>query len=320
MHSLEETQLTIGIDFGGTSVKIGVVNQHQIIELAEPIVTQDFSGSELLISEMASSILRLKEKYSNVLAIGGGIPGFIHVERGLVYDLPNVPGWKNVMLADKLTELTEMPCIIDNDANCMAYAEWRHGAGKRADGTRMEHLVCITLGTGVGGGVISGNRMIRGSRCSASEIGQTSINYQGVRGHYGNLGSLEDYIGNNQITRDVQQRYASKGMKRSVDECSPKQLTILADQGDEIALEIWADVAEKLAGTLVNTCWIFNPEAIIIGGGVAKAGRHLFEPLKVCIDRQLAQPFKSHLKIIPACFGNHAGIIGAAAMALELLE
>ncbi len=307
--------LTIGIDFGGTSVKIGVVNGHELIARPTPIKTKDYTSPASLIFSIASEVNRLKKEHPNILAIGVGVPGFVHLKKGMVYELPNVPGWSNVYLRDQLTEHTGLPCALENDANCMAYAEWKHGAGKGK-----EDLICLTLGTGVGSGIISNNRMIQGSTSTAGELGHTSIHYRGVRGTYGNNGSLEDYIGHNEITANAQRAYAEQGYAYTMEQCEPIPLEKNALNGDPIALEIWNGIAEKLACALANACWLLNPEAIVIGGGVAKAGDLLFDPLKTYISNQLAHPFCDELEILPAHFSNEAGIIGAASLARDLID
>lgn len=307
--------LAIGIDFGGTSVKIGVTQGSQIIELAPPIPTEEYETPASLTQAISDTISNLRKTHPGIVAIGGGIPGFVNAKEGLIYELPNVPSWKNVKFNQTIQALTNLPCAIDNDANCMAYAEWKHGAGKG-----MEHLICITLGTGVGAGIISSNRLIQGSTSSAGELGQTSIDYKGTPGKYNNTGAIEDYIGNRQIAQYMHQRYNEQGQEKRIADCSPKKLSALADDGDPLAIEIWKEIAEKLACALANACWLFNPEAIIIGGGVSKAGKHLFTPLQKAIKTQLATPFYSHLKILPAHFGNNAGMIGAANISTDALN
>ncbi len=304
--------LSLGIDFGGTSVKIGVVEGQQIIDSCTPIPTAEYDSPSALIKAIGSCVDKLREKHPNIRAIGVGVPGFVNLDKGLVYQLTNVPGWVHVPLRDQLSAITGLPCIIENDANCMAYAEWKHGSGKG-----MEHLLCLTLGTGVGSGIISNNTLLHGSHSTAGELGQTSINYRGRKGAYGNMGALEDYIGNREIAKEAQEQYAKQGITRPLEECSPADLTQAAKEGDNIAIDIWRGIAEKLACAVVNACWLLNPNAIIIGGGVAKAGKFLFEPLDTFIRTQLSTPFYSHLKILPAHFSNDAGIIGAATLALE---
>jgi len=309
---MSQAPLSLGIDFGGTSVKVGVVQGQKIIDFCTPIPTQEYETPSELIKAIAASVSNLQEKHLGIAAIGVGVPGFVNLDKGLVYQLTNVPGWVHVPLRDQLSALTELPCTIENDANCMAYAEWKHGSGKG-----MHHLLCLTLGTGVGSGIISNDTLLHGSHSTAGELGQTSIHYRGRKGAYGNMGALEDYIGNNEIAKEAQSEYARQGITRSLEECAPALLTLAAEEGDTIAIDLWRGVAEKLACAIVNACWLLNPEAIIIGGGVAKAGPYLFEPLEMFIRTQLSTPFYSHLKILPAHFSNDAGIIGAATLALE---
>ena len=302
----------LGIDFGGTSVKFGVVEGHQVIAQAPAIATEDFQEAAPLIDAIVYVIEDLRAHHPGISAIGVGVPGFVDFPTGTIHNLTNVKGWKNISLRDILQDRTKLPVTVENDANCMAYAEWKVGAGVGKD-----HLVCITLGTGVGGGIITHGHMLRGSRSVAGELGQTSIDYQGRKGAYGNLGSLEDYIGNNEIAADARDTYASHDIEKSVTDCTPAALSKSAAQGDEIAVEIWQGIARKLACTVVNACWLLNPSAIIIGGGVAKAGGLLFDPLKQAISEQLSPAFLDGLEIIPARFSNDAGIIGAATLAHE---
>jgi glucokinase len=302
----------LGIDFGGTSVKFGVVQGHEVIAQAPAIATEDFNDSQPLIDAIVYVIEDLRSHHPEISAIGVGVPGFVDFPTGTIHNLTNVKGWKNIPLRDILHTRTGLPVTVENDANCMAYAEWKLGAG-----TGKDHLVCITLGTGVGGGIITHGHMLRGARSVAGELGQTSIDYQGRKGAYGNLGSLEDYIGNNEIAADARETYASHGIEKSIAECSPAALSQAAAQGDEIAIEIWRGIARKLACTVINACWLLNPAAIIIGGGVAKAGKLLFDPLRQCMEAQLSPAFLDGLEILPARFSNDAGIIGAATLAHE---
>ncbi|HRN23158.1 MAG TPA: ROK family protein, partial [Akkermansia muciniphila] len=193
-----------------------------------------------------------------------------------------------------------------------AYAEWKLGAGK---GKR--HLVCLTLGTGVGSGLIVNGELLRGSTCSAGELGQTSIDYRGRLGHYGNRGSLEDYVGNREIAADARTLYASHGIDKAIVDCNPIALERAALAGDEVAEQVWRDLAVKLSCALMNCCYLLNPEAIIIGGGVAKAKTLLFQPLQEIMKAQLAAPLVEYLEILPAQFGTEAGILGAAHLALN---
>lgn len=309
---MTDTPLAIGIDFGGTTIKIGVLFRSNLIDSAPPIGTQDFDGPDSLIDAMARVIHELRERHPGIAAIGVGMPGFVDFEKGVVHNLTNVRGWVEIPLKKRLFEITQLPTVVENDANCMAYAEWKRGAGRG-----LKHLIAVTMGTGVGGGLIVNGQMVRGARYGAGEIGQTSIDYQGRAGAYGNRGALEDYVGNNEIAADARNAYEAAGIYKNISDCSPAALATAATNGDPIALQVWDDVARKLATTVMNCCWLLNPEAIVIGGGVAKAGDLLFAPLQKHLFAQLSGPFKDHLSILPARFGSEAGMVGAATLALE---
>lgn len=311
---MSDSPLTIGIDFGGTTVKIAVVFQSHIIDSAPPIATQEFDGHEELIDAMVRVVEDLRARHAGVAAVGVGMPGFVNFEKGLVYNLTNVQGWESIPLKNLLEDRIKLPVIVDNDANCMAFAEWKCGAGRS-----FRHVIFITMGTGVGGAVIANGQMIRGACHGAGEIGQTSIDYQGRTGHYGNRGALEQYVGNNEIAANAREAYAAAGISRQLNECSPAALAAAAHHGDEIAAAQWQEVGKLVATAVMNCCWLLNPEAIVIGGGVARAGELLFQPVKEHLFSQLSGPFKDSLMVVPAAFGHEAGLIGAAAMAREIV-
>lgn len=302
----------LGIDFGGTTVKIGIVEGSKLVSSVAPISTQDFQDRDALISEIVKRIEEVRTSYPDLSAIGVGVPGFVDFKTGTIANLTNVVGWKEVPLKTILEEQTGLPCTVENDANAMAYAEWKLGAGKG-----YEHLVALTLGTGVGGGIIVNNQLVRGAKSGAGELGQTSVDYRGRVGAYGNPGALEDYIGNREIIQEAIRFYKHKGVHKTAEDLTPADLSDLADLNDETALEIWDWVAEKLACTLMNVCYMLNPETIIIGGGVSKAGDLIFNPLREKLEEWLSPTFTADLKILPAHFGNEAGMIGCARLARE---
>lgn len=302
----------IGIDFGGTTVKIGVVDGSQVLDKAPPIATQDYQDAPSLIDDIARTVTSLQCNFPDISAIGAGMPGFVDYPTGRVHRLTNVEGWVDIFLKKELEDRLKLPTTVDNDANAMAYAEWKVGAGQG-----MNHLVAITLGTGVGGGIVIDGKLARGANSVGSELGHVSINYKGRTGPYGNHGGLEEYIGNNEIVARARELYREAGQSLSLDDCSPKTLAESANNGDPIAMLVWDGIAEKLACALTSTVFLLNPEAIIIGGGVSKAGPLLFKPLEEKLFSQIGEPFKEHLKILPAQFGNEAGMLGAANLALE---
>jgi glucokinase len=176
---IEETRKAIGIDFGGTSVKPGVVLGGKVIEFAERILTRSHTGAESLLAAVVQSVEKLRTKHREVCALGAGLPGMVDSINGRVHELSNVPGWKDVGLTKLLEERTGLPVAIDNDANAATYAEWLYGAGR--DGV---NVVMVTLGTGVGGGLILDGKLYRGSQLGAGEIGQMTLDPNGEPGHF----------------------------------------------------------------------------------------------------------------------------------------
>jgi glucokinase len=307
--------LSLGIDFGGTSVKFGVCSNDSILEKADPLPTADFAGADPLINAILDRITHIRAKHPGIAAIGVGLPGFVDFNQGFVYELTNVPGWVNIPLKTVLGEKTGLPVTVDNDANCMTFAEHRFGAAKG-----FNNVVALTLGTGIGGGLIIENQLYRGGKFAAGEIGQMSIHYDGLAGHYGNLGAAEKYVGNKEIAQHAVLAYANIGIAKSEADCTPKAIAQAAQQGDEIARQIWGDVASWLGTALSSIIWLLNPDAIVVGGGVANAGDLLFDPLKKKLHATLFPLFWEDLELRTARFGNEAGIIGSAALALDSIN
>jgi len=302
----------IGIDFGGTSVKLAVVEGETLLTGVYRIPTQEFDNPDQLIDRIAAEVSKIRAEHPSVGAIGIGVPGAVNFFTGMTYNLTNVKGWSEVPLRDIIVEKTGLPTVIENDANCMAYAEWKYGAAK---GYR--HAVCVTLGTGVGGGLILNGDLFRGANYAAGEIGQMSIDLDGVPGPYGNTGALERYIGNRQISGMAAAVYAKRGIPLPGD-FSPEALAVLAGKGDAAALEVWNEVARCLGFCLMSVVYLLNPEVIVVGGGVSEAGELLFAPLRDTLRHSLTAECFDHLHIVPARYGNTAGIIGSSAMAAEL--
>jgi glucokinase len=302
----------IGIDFGGTSIKSAVVQAGCLLERGEPIDPQPYASAETLVAAIVEAIGALRAVHPEVEAIGVGLPGFVDSLNGIVHGLTNVPGWNEVPLRDLLTARTGLPAIIENDANAMAFGEFKHGAAR---GHR--HVICVTLGTGVGGALILDGRLYRGAQLAAGELGHTSIDYRGRPGPYGNFGGLEEYVGNHQISERAAAMYREAGRSVLPAQCMPLDLARAASRGDRVALGVWETVGLEIGCALANAVWILNPDAIIIGGGVANAGDLVFKPIIKTIRARTLPLFHEKLHVLPATLGNDAGIIGNAELALE---
>jgi glucokinase len=301
----------IGIDFGGTSIKSAVVRDGTIIQRGAPIDPQA-TGSGSLVEALVALIQKMQADHPEIAGVGIGLPGFVDSVTGIVHHLTNVDGWNDVPLRQILHDRTGLTVTIENDANAMAYGEFKHGA---ASGGR--HVVCITLGTGVGGALVLDGHLYRGAQLGAGEIGHMSIDLNGRPGPYGNNGGLEEYVGNHQIAERAVERYRAAGQIKSLADCAPAALAAAANQGDVIAVQLWDDIGIELGAALASVVWIINPDTIVIGGGVANAGNLIFSPVRREIRQRTLTLFNEHLRVVPAALGNDAGIIGNAILALE---
>lgn len=309
---MRENRLGIGVDFGVTTIRTGVVYQSHVIDHAPPLATREFDEPEALIDAISEAVMGLKEKHPGVGALGVGMPGFVDFGKGWVHSLTNVPEWVSVPLGKILERKTGMATVVDNRANCMAIAEWKCGAARGLD-----NVVFINLETGVGGAIIANGHLIRGSRHVAGEIGQSSLDWQGRKGEFGNPGAIEKYLGTAEIAADALEAYKAANITKTLPECTVGALIAAGHQKDPVALALWEKIARMLATVLSNSCWLLNPEAVVLAGSITRAGDLLFNPLREQLFSNLSHPFKDHLMVLQASFGHESGTIGAAALALE---
>jgi len=297
----------IGIDIGGTNTKIALVAKGgRIIERHEfsTKLCKDKSG---LINIIADNISILKVKRSMVSGIGIGAPGLVDTKRGIVHYLTNIPGFKDVNLKKELENKTGIKVSVDNDVNLMALAEAKFGAGRSA-----KSLFCVTLGTGVGGGIVINNEIYRGNTQSAGEIGHICIDKDGPLCNCGKRGCVEAFVGNSYIVKRACPLLMAVLKGRNL---TPALITELAKEGNLAAVKIWKETAEYLGRGLVMVINVFDPEIIVIGGGMVGAGEFLFKPLREYIRKNALSIPAKKVKIVKAKLGNNAGVIGAAELA-----
>lgn len=299
----------IGIDVGATKIKIGLIRGNKII-FKRVLSTPDFISEESLILGICKSInvilavnRILKER---VLGVGIGLPGPIDYERGIVRYLPNIKGWRNVRLRDIVRKKIGLPVFIDNDANLMALAESRIGAAKGK-----KNVVALTLGTGVGGGIIIDGFLYRGSSFAAGEIGHIPVNETGPKCNCGGAACLERYIGNRHILQEARKIFGA--------DITLEKLSLLANKGNKRAANIWKNVAKYLGITLSGVVNFLNPDVIVIGGGVSEAGSIIFDNVRKALKERAMPTQAKTVKIAKAKLGNDAGMIGAALLARESL-
>lgn len=311
----------IGIDLGGTNLKVALLDLNGHIR--EKVSFPTRQGKEAVLQQIIESleevIKRAKVKRSAILGLGLGTPGLVDSIQGLVRGFTNIKGWRNVPLKEYMESNTGFPAYIDNDVNLMALGELRCGAGQGA-----RNMVCLTLGTGVGGGIIIEGRLYRGSTLSAGELGHIPVNVHGPRCACGGYGCLERYVGNAYIVeRAVKAIQGGRGnlIKKLVEgdlkAITPRIIFRAARQGDKLAEEIWEETGRYIGIALAGVINLLNPEIIVVGGGVAQAGKLLFGSIRRTVkERAMNLPAKK-VKIVPAKLGEEAGLIGAGMLVKE---
>ena len=298
----------IGIDLGGTNLKIALLDHTCRIIHKHTQPTQQYSKKDSLIDAIVDSVEFILKKYnlkrSDVAGAGLGLPGPIDYDRGIVHFFPNIPGWKEVKLTAFLERRLHMPVYIDNDANVMTLAEFTLGAAKGSC-----NAVCLTLGTGVGGGLILNGRLFRGSTYAAGEIGHMPVNEEGPDCNCGGIACLESYIGNRRISQEVRSIFGK--------DIPLEDVSAMAYRGNKKAIALWDKVGGHLGVALVSVVNLLNPDCIVIGGGVANAGSVLFDTVTATILARAMLVQAQAVKVVKAKLGNDAGMIGAGILVNE---
>lgn len=309
----------VGVDLGGTTIKMAFVNVYgELIDKWE-IVTNIKEQGKYIVTDIAKSIDQKLEEHGQtkekLIGIGMGAPGPVDGDTGLVYEAVNL-GWKNYPLKNLLEVETLLPAVVDNDANIAAIGEMWKGAGNGA-----KNLICVTLGTGVGGGVIANGQIVRGVHGAAGEIGHiTSMPEGGAPCNCGKTGCLETIASATGIVRLAKEKLATSSMDsslRNLGTITAKDVLDAAKENDRLALEVVEEVFFHLGLALANAANALNPEKIVIGGGVSKAGNWLAERVTEYFKRFAFPRVAESASIVIATLGNDAGVIGGAWLAKE---
>ncbi len=298
------TWYVLGIDLGGTNVKCGLVSLDGNVISRTHLATAGFiSDKNKLIQALCGACHNLLHenhlKTKNILGAGIGLPGLVDVRKGVVKFLPNIPGWENVALKNIMEKKIKMPVFIDNDVNVITLGEWKFGAG-----IGIRDLVCLTLGTGVGGGLILNNALYRGPGFTAGELGHIPLNEDGPLCNCGGRGCLERTVGNKYLIEKAQKLFGRRDL-------TLEEVNRLADRGNPSALKFWEETAAHIGIGLVSVVNLLNPKRIIIGGGIAKAHRHLFPVILQTIRKRAMSVPSQMVQLKAAKLGDHAGILGA---------
>ena len=307
----------VGIDLGGTFIKGAIVNDKGEIVIKDKVPTESEKGSDGVARNIASLVSSLLKKanmtVSDVVGIGMGVPGMIDSEKGEVVYSNNL-GWEHFFISDKVESLTGLNVKIANDANVAALGETLFGCGKDYKNT-----VMLTLGTGVGGGIIIGGKLFEGNRSAGAELGHSVIVAGGERCTCGREGCLEAYASATALIRETKRKMTENKKSKmweigSLDAVNGKVAFDYKDT-DTFAAEVVENYIEKLGIGITNIANVFRPEAVILGGGVCAEGDNLLVPLKKQLARDIFAGDKGpEVEILIATLGNDAGVLGAAAL------
>lgn len=308
----------IGIDVGGTNVKIALVDGEGKIIYSNSVPTYAQMGYEYTVNNIKQAIRDLMKETNTdakeIEGIGFDFPGQVDYKTGVVKLAPNIPGWVNVPIAQMIEEEFNIPTRIDNDVRCAALGELKFGAGKGC-----ENFVCITVGTGIGSGLVINGQLVRGAANAAGEIGHIKLQMNGgpICG-CGDTGCLEAFASGPSIVA-MAQEYLKGGkstkfreMAGADGEITPYTVAKAAEAGDPVAKRIFEIVGTYIGMGLVSVINLLNPEKVIIGGGVAAAGDLLLDPIRKTIKERAMVVAGNSVEIVPAELGNSAGVIGAS--------
>lgn len=320
------TTYVLGIDIGGTNLVVGSVAEDGSRLLAlksEP--TRAEEGPDAVLNRLATlakgTIAETKrlDPSAQLLGVGVGAPGPLDTRTGVIFLTPNL-GWVNMPLRQRMADLLGLVTTLDNDANCAVFGEWWRGAAR---GTK--HAIGFTIGTGIGGGIIIDGRLYHGASDCAGEFGHMTLDPEGRRCNCGNYGCLEAYASGPAIALRTVEAIESGAESRIVDlvggdlrKVTAHTVYDAAHAGDDLALEVVRDTARYLGAGIANMVNVFNPEVVVICGGVTLAGERLFAPLRQEVTRRAFKPAVQHCRILPGELTGSAGVYGAAASFLQL--
>ncbi len=307
----------IGIDVGGTNVKIALVNDEGKILYSNSVPTRAEMGYEYTVNNIKQAIYDLlketKLEPKDIQGIGFGFPGQVDYKAGIVRNAPNIPGWVEIPIAKIFEDEFHIPTRVDNDVRCAALGELNYGAGKGC-----ENLICITVGTGIGSGLVVNGKLVRGASNAAGEIGHIKLQMNGgpICG-CGDTGCLEAFASGPAIVA-LAEDYIKGGKSTKYRELAngapitPYIVCEAAKAGDPVAQRIFTIIGEYIGIGMASVVNLLNPEKIIIGGGVADAGEYLLNPLSETLKKRAMKIAGETVKIVHAELGNTAGVIGAS--------
>lgn len=316
-------KLILGVDLGGTKIAAALATTRGEIVARGRRPTPAQAGPDTVINSVCATInevLSAKElRPSRLSGIGIAAAGVIDSANGKVIFSPNLPDWHEVPLRDAIEQRFGIPAYLGNDANLAALGEWRFGVEKK-----VANLIYITVSTGIGGGIIADSKLYTGACGAAGEIGHMTIDVNGPRCNCGNIGCWETLASGTALAREAVKRITEGAWTSiielvggDVSKVDAKIVGLAAKQGDELAQELVSRLGYYFGVGLANLVNIFNPELILVGGGVAKIGDLLLQPAIKIVKERAFSTSANAVEIKPAILGDDSGILGAVAFVLE---
>ena len=309
-----DKKYVVGVDLGGTKIYTALVNLDGEIVKEITVKTEAEKGEKSVMEKILNTIDNVLENIDldEVRAIGVGSPGPLDVEKGLIVYTPNLP-FKNFDIVGPIKEKYNIDTYLDNDANVATLSEFMFGAGKGS-----KNMVFVTVSTGIGGGAIINGNIYRGSTSNALEIGHITVMQGGPRCGCGNTGCAEALASGTAIGKRAKEALDSKveTSLRNYESVSATEVFIEAEKGDKVSKEILNNALSYLGITMANIANSFDPDMIVVGGGVSQAGRIVFDMIDKEMERRCLTNIYANCKVKPALLGGRAGVLGAAALAI----
>ncbi|MFC1989105.1 ROK family protein [Chloroflexota bacterium] len=316
-------QPVLAVDLGGTKIIAALISSNGEMVDRDYSLTLADEGPDSVIGRIFSAVDRLCSRSnmspSQLTAISIAAAGVIDMEKGIITKSPNLPGWIDIPLRDMVKDKYRVSIFLINDANAAALGEHRFGAGKGAN-----NLVLLTLGTGIGGGIIINGDLYFGSSGGAGEVGHMAIDVNGPQCNCGHIGCLEMLVSGKAVAKEAVRR-VSRGEKSCliemvegrIENITAREVSLAAQQGDYLSSGVIAKAAEYLGAAMVNLVNIFNSEIIVVGGGMSNMGELLLDPVRQIVQERAFKLSAQAVRIVPAQLGEDAGVFGAAALAFQ---
>jgi glucokinase len=316
--------LVLALDVGGTKLAAGVVTGDGVVHSFEAAPARRDDGPASMIERLLAlgrqAVAAAGVPWERIPAIGIACGGPLDPETGVILSPPNLRGWDRVPLTRIVTQALDRPSVVDNDATAAAVAEWWYGAGR---GATVRDLVYLTISTGIGGGLILDGRPYRGAAGNAGELGHLTVDWQGRQCGCGRRGCLEAYASGSNIAARAEEALTAgeePSSLRALPVVTARDVAEAAAAGDTVAARVWDETTGILASSIANILDVFNPQLVVLGGGVTRSGEQLLRPVREGALAQAMGPAAESGDVVLAELGDSLAVLAAAAVAFERLD